>query len=88
MSVQTGAQVGGSAQRNDTSAIHQGQPVTVLGFVHVVGADEDSVARACHFAYQIPECRARYGIHTRGGFIQKQYRRFVQNGATQCKALL
>ena len=81
------AQIRRRPQRDHPSAIHQRQPVAVLGFVHVVGADENGVAGARHFANQIPECPARDGIDSRSRLIQKQNRGIVQDRAAQRQAL-
>ena len=62
--------------------------MAVLGFVHVMRADEDGVAGGGKLVDQIPEGAARDGVDAGGGLVQKQNGRFMQDGAAQRQPLL
>ena len=81
-------QLGGRAERDHLAAIHQREAVAILGFVHVVGADEDGVAGGGKLIDQIPEGAAGDGVDAGGGFVQEQNGRLMQDGAAQRQALL
>src|SRR5579863_7222029 len=81
-------QLAGSSESDDFAAIHQRQTMAVLGFIHIMRADEDGVSGGGKLVDQVPKCASSNGVDTRGGFVEKQDRRLVQNGASQSEPLL
>ncbi len=52
-----------------------------------MGADEDGVAGFGKVVDEGPECSPRDGVHARGGLVQEEDRRIVQDGAAQRQPL-
>src|SRR6267143_4997720 len=78
----------GRAIGDELAVINVGDVAAALGFVHVMGGDEERDAMTGKFEEQIPELAARDGIDARGGLVEEKKFRFVQHGAAEGEALL
>lgn len=66
-------QVGGSAFGDDLAVIYDGQLVAkALGFVHVVGGEQDGATFFLEDADDVPELAAALGIESGGGLVEKK----------------
>ena len=77
-----------TADGDQTSMIDQRRPVAVLGFVHVMGRDQDRHAVAGEAVDEVPEAPPRRRLDARGRLVQEQDGRPVQHGAAKRQALL
>src|SRR6266550_3174818 len=82
------AQRMGSAVGDELAEINVGYVAAALGFVHVVGGDEEGDAVAGKLEEEIPELAARDGVDASGGFVEEKKRGLVQHGAAEGEALL
>jgi len=64
-------------ERGEPAAVDECDPVAVLGFVHVVGGDDDTDAFAGERVDQVPEAAARGRVDSGGRLVEKEDRRFV-----------
>src|SRR5262245_51613985 len=78
----------GGVERDHCTLVHEGQPVAVLGFLHVVSTYENRVSRGGQLINKIPECAPGNRINAGRRLVEKQYWRLVQDGAPQGQALL
>src|SRR5438105_1250694 len=62
--------------------------MAVLSFFHVMGGDENGPAGGRELINQIPESASRNRVDARGGLVEKQNRRVVQDRAAQRQPLL
>ena len=69
------------------AAVHEGHPVAVLGFIHVMGGDEDRRALSRQFVDQVPELAAGHRVHAAGRLVEEQQLRPVEDGAAERQAL-
>jgi hypothetical protein len=78
----------GRAHGQHAAAVHEGDAVAALRFVHEVGGHEDRHALLARQAQQVaPEHIARGRVHARGGLVQDEDFRAVQAGRGQLQAL-
>src|SRR4029077_2713177 len=71
----------GCAVGDELAVINVGDVTAALGFVHVVGGNEEGDAVTGKLEQQVPELTPRDGIDARGGFVEEQQLRLVQHGA-------
>jgi hypothetical protein len=83
-----GALEGGrGVQRDELAVDHEADAVAVLGFVEVVGGDEDGRAGADELADEAPEGAAGGRVDARGGLVEEDEGRLVDEGAGEGEAL-
>src|SRR6266853_3329630 len=78
----------GRAVGNELAVINVGYVAAALGFVHVVGGDEEGDAMTGKLEKEIPELAARHRVDAGGGLVEEKKGRLVQHGAAQSEALL
>ena len=76
------------AERDHLAAVHQRDAVAVFGFIHVMRADENSMAGFGKVVDEAPKSAARDRVDTGSGLVEKENRRIVQDGAAQRQPLL
>ena len=76
-----------AALLDNTAAVHDRNPPTVLGFIHVVGGDENSHSRLGHFVKQPSELTPEDGIDAPGWFVKEKDTRLMQNSCGQGESL-
>src|SRR5207248_2254939 len=81
-------QLRGRAERDYLAAIHERQPMEVLGFIHVVRADENRMSALGEIVDKMPERSAGERINAAGRLVQKEHGRIMQNRAAERQALL
>src|SRR5947209_5618553 len=81
------AQLARWGQGDHAPVEHQRNPVGVLGFVDVVGGQEDGHPAARQTIDQCPKAAARYRIDTGGWLVEEQQWRLVHDRATKRQAL-
>jgi hypothetical protein len=77
-----------TAERRELTRIDERDAIAVLGFVHVVGGDDDANPVAGERIDEVPEAPPRGGVHPGGRLVEEQDRRLVQHRATKRQALL
>ena len=71
----------GRIQRDNAAPIHDSDPVAQhFGFVHIVGRDQYCCTACLDFLHQLPEITTRLRVQSRGGFVQEQHNRLVDQG--------
>src|SRR6266581_9789256 len=78
----------GRAVSDELAVINVGDVAAALGFVHVVGGDEEGDAVSTHLEEKVPELAARDRIDAGGGLIEKEKLGFMQHGAAERQTLL
>src|SRR6266702_1240554 len=78
----------GRAVSDEFAVINVGDVAAALGFVHVVGGDEEGDAVSAHLKEKVPELAARDRINACGGLIEKEKLGFMQHGAAERQTLL
>ena len=75
-------------QRFDAAIDHDRDAVAILGFVHIVGGDEDGDAAVGGRIDQAPELPPGDGVDAAGGFVEEDDGRVVDDGDGKGKLLL
>src|SRR6266568_2060696 len=78
----------GRAVSDELAVINVGDVAAALGFVHVVGGDEEGDAVSAHLEEKVPERAARDRIDAGGGLVEKEKLGFMQHGAAEGQTLL
>ena len=77
------------AEGDDLAVVHDGDAVAeALGFVHVVGGEDDGSAGLFELVDEIPEMATGLGIEAGGGLIEEEEFRIADEGAGHGEALL
>ena len=83
-----GDDFGGGAVGQQFAASDEGQAMAALGFVHVMGGDEEGQAAGGEKVDLLPEIAAGLGVHAGGGFVQQKEFRPVNQAGGQGQTLL
>ena len=78
----------GRALDEQLAEIDVGEPMTALGFVHVMRAHEHGDAFGREFVDVLPEVAARLGIHPRSRLVKQQQLRRMQHARGEREPLL
>src|SRR6516165_12482818 len=76
-----------AALHHDPTVREVDDPVAALGFIHVVGRDQDREAVARHVMNEVPELASRLGVDACGRLVEQQELRLVQDAGGKRKAL-
>ena len=62
----------------EPAVIHHGDAATeLIGFVHIMGSQQNRQPAAVHFADTLPEEQTRLGVEVIRRFVQEEHIRFV-----------
>ncbi len=81
-------QVGDRAEGDEFGHVDVAEAAAALGFVHVVGGDEEGDALAGELEEEVPEGAAGDGVDAGGGLVEEDDLGGVDDGAGQGEALL
>jgi hypothetical protein len=79
----------GGSEGDDLAVIHDGYAVAeLLGFLHVVGGEDDGAALLLEGVDEIPEVTAGLGVEAGGGLVEEEQFGVAEEGAGHGEALL